>query len=65
MSNIFPILQTIQFKYNCDINQWYIHNTHTLLSGPPPTELTQDEQVRGSEILSSAYHHDSTVLIVF
>jgi hypothetical protein len=44
-------------------NQWYICNTRTLLSGPPPTELTQDEQVREPEILSSTYHRDNTVMI--
>jgi hypothetical protein len=44
-------------------NQCYIRNTHTLLLGPPSIELTQDEQVYGPKILSSAYHRDNTVMI--
>jgi hypothetical protein len=61
----FPFCRPYNLNTTAIYNQWYIHNTRTLLSGPPPTELTQDEQVRGPEILSSAYHHDSMVLIVF
>jgi hypothetical protein len=45
-------------------NQLYIRNTRTLLSDLPPTELTQEEQQRRPEILSSSYHCDSTVIIV-
>jgi hypothetical protein len=61
----FSIFRPYNINTTSIYNQWYIRNTRTLLSGPPPIELTHDEQVRGPEILSSAYHRDSTVLIVF
>jgi hypothetical protein len=59
----FLICRPYNLNTTAIYNQCYIRNTRTLLSGPPPTELTQDEQVRGPEILSSGYHRDSTVMI--
>jgi hypothetical protein len=61
----FSIFRPYNINTTAIYNQWYIRNTRTLLSGTPPTELTQDEQVRGPEILLSVYHRDITVLIIF
>jgi hypothetical protein len=59
----FPFCRPYNLNTTAIYNQWYIRNTHIMLSGPLPTELTQDEQVRGPEILSSAYHRDITKMI--
>jgi hypothetical protein len=59
----FPFYRPYNLNTTVVYNQWYIRNTRILLSGPPSTELIYDEQVRGLEILSSAYHHNSTVMI--
>jgi hypothetical protein len=59
----FPFYRPYNLNTTVIYNQWYIRNTRTFLSDPPPTEHTQDEQVRGPEILSSAYHRDNTVII--
>jgi hypothetical protein len=59
----FPLCRLYDLNTTVIYNQWYIRNTRTLMSGPPSTELTQDEQVYGPKILSSAYHRNSTVII--
>jgi hypothetical protein len=60
------IISYIRRPYNDatydDYNQWYRSSTRTLLTGPPPEDYTQVEQLDLGPERTAAYHRETSVL---